>query len=463
MASSRAGLTAEGALYEAVARGNKDTYFFQEDPDKTLNPFENRYDKNPPVVHEMRRIPPLNGAEFGRSCEFEFEIAGDMFVHPTILIDLPSWLPPLEAALNPTTTITDAAGNSYGYTNGIGYFLFNRIQIYQDKLLLQEYSGDTLFATRAARGSLNSGYLENKLAGWHDGSAISIGTNATPPRLRLELPFIGDNRGFPSISMRHQPFKLRLELRPLEEVIESSDMTSSAAAAPWLLPSMTYGTNTFKPLTRTAIASPTLQLETRHIYTDGETQMALRKTPIEIPFNHIYENKYTFGPTEYAPLIRGVPAYVTRRVDAQHPAARLIWYIRTQNDLRTGRRWRFSPTADTEYYAAQSLIIAGRDRETLFTPFIWNALTLHAKETRDCGAGIGEMSWDLGDIRGPHEYQPEGSVNFTTADRPTLYTSLAAAPNDTYLGGPSTEMIAAVDTWAIYVIEKDRGFLKYGN
>ena len=463
MASSRAGLTAEGALYEAVARGNKDTYFFQEDPDKTLNPFENRYDKNPPVVHEMRRIPPLNGAEFGRSCEFEFEIAGDMFVHPTILIDLPSWLPPLVAALNPTTTITDAAGNSYGYTNGIGYFLFSRIQIYQDKLLLQEYSGDTLFATRAARGSLNSGYLENKLAGWHDGSAISIGGNATPPRLRLELPFIGDNRGFPSISMRHQPFKLRLELRPLEEVIESSDMTSSAAAAPWLLPSMTYGNNTFKPLTRTAIASPTLQLETRHIYTDGETQMALRKTPIEIPFNHIYENKYTFGPTEYAPLIRGVPAYVTRRVDAQHPAARLIWYIRTQNDLRTGRRWRFSPTADTEYYAAQSLIIAGRDRETLFTPFIWNALTLHAKETRDCGAGIGEMSWDLGDIRGPHESQPEGSVNFTTADRPTLYTSLAAAPNDTYLGGPSTEMIAAVDTWAIYVIEKDRGFLKYGN
>jgi hypothetical protein len=460
MASTRAGLTAEGALYESVARGNKDTYFFQDDPDKTVNPFENRYERTPPVIKELRRIPPLNGAEFGRSCEFEFEIAGDVFVHPTILIDLPTWLPPDQAALNPTTTITDNAGNTYGYTNGIGYFLFSKIQIYQDKLLLQEYSGDTLFASRAARGTLNSAYLENRLAGWHDGSVESIGGNATPERLRLELPFIGEQNGFPSIAMRHQAFKLRLELRTLEEIVESSGDT---AATPWLLPSMKYGLKTFKPLLKTAIASPTLQLETRHIYTDGESQMALRKATIEIPFNRAYENKFTIGPTDYSPLTNGVAAYVTRRVDAQHPAARLLWYIRTQNDLRAGRRWRFSPTLTTEYYAAQSLIIAGRDRETMFTPFIWNTLTHHAKEDRDPGAGFGEMSWNLGDIRGPHEYQPEGSVNFTTADKPTIYTSLAATPNDTRLGGPSTEMVVVIDTWAIYILDKDRGYLKYGN
>jgi hypothetical protein len=460
MASTHAGLTAEGALYESVARGNKDTFFFQDDPDNTLNPFENRYERTPPVIKELRRIPPLNGAEFGRSCEFEFEIAGDVFVHPTILIDLPSWLPPDQAALNPTTTITDNAGNTYGYTNGIGYFLFSKIQIYQDKLLLQEYSGDALFASRAARGTLNSAYLENRLAGWHDGSVESIGGNATPERLRLELPFIGEKNGFPSIAMRHQPFKLRLELRPLEEIVESSGDT---AATPWLLPTMKYGLKTFKPLSKTGIASPTLQLETRHIYTDGESQIALRKATIEIPFNHMYENKFTLGPADYAPLTNGVAAYVTRRVDAQHPAARLLWYIRTQNDLRAGRRWRFSPTPTTEYYAAQSLIIAGRDRETMFTPFIWNTLTHHAKEDRDPGAGFGEMSWNLGDIRGPHEYQPEGSVNFTTADRPTIYMSLAATPNDTRLGGPSTEMVVVIDTWALYIVEKDRGYLKYGN
>ena len=165
--------------------------------------------------------------------------------------------------------------------------------------------------------------------------------------------------------------------------------------------------------------------------------------------------------------MKGVPAYVTRRVDAQHPASRLLWFSRTQNDLRANRRWKFAADiSGGEYYVSQSLIIAARDRETSFSPYVWNLLTHHAKEDRDPGYGIGEMSWDLGDIRGrrgPWNRQPEGTINFTTADRPTLYTSLSAAPTDTLLGAPSTEMTAIVDTWGLYSIEGDRGVLKYGN
>jgi len=469
MASTRASLRTEGALYEAINRGNKDTYFFGEDPEKSLNPFDNRYDRIPPNIQELRRIPPLNGAEFGRSCEFEFEMAGDVVFRPTVLINLPSWLPPAETILNRTKLITDAVtGESYGYTNGIGYFLFNKIQIFQDKLLLQEITGDALFATRAARGGLNSAYLENTLTGWHDGSPASIAAAATPTTLRLELPFIGEANGFPSIAMRKQPFKLRLELRPLEQIVESSDPTATVAPKPWLRTFRVAGSATpFSALTRTGMASPTLQLETRHTYTDGETQLALRSTPLEIPFSRLYENNYTFGPAEYAPLVRGVPAYVTRRIDGQHPASRILWFLRSQNDIRVGRRWKFAADiSGGEYYAGQSLIIAARDRETLFTPFIWNTITHHAKEDRDPGQGIGEMSWDLGDIRGrkaPWTRQPEGTVNFTTADRPTLYTSLTAIENDTILKSPSSEMTAVVDAWALYSIEKDRGVLKYGN
>ena len=466
MATTRAGLRTEGALYEAISRGNKDTYFFGDDMEKTINPFENRYDRIPPNLQEMRRIPPLNGAEFGRSCEFEFEMAGDIFLRPTILVDLPSWIPSGEVANNQVNPVTDAVtGESYGYTNGIGYFMFKKIQIFQDKLLLQELTGDALFALRAARGTLNSGYLENRLTGWHDGTPSSIGAAATPPRLRLELPFLGGRNGFPSIAMRKQPFKLRLEIRPLEELVETS-AAASAAPKPWTR-TFTTGTHTFSGLNRNAIASPTVQLETRHTYLDGETQLALRSKPLEIPFSRAYENTFTFGPAEYAPLLRGVPALVTERIDGQHPASRVLWFSRTQNDLRTGRRWAFAADiSGGEYYSNQSLIIASRDRETLFPPFIWNILTHHAKEDRDPGAGIGEMNWDLGDIRGrraPWDRQPEGTVNFTTADRPTLYTSLTLVANDTVLGAPSTEMTAVVDAWALYNIENDRGVLKYGN
>jgi len=467
MASTRAGLKIEGGLYEAVARGNKDTFFFNDDPEKAINPFENRYDRIPPNLQELRRIPPLNGAEFGRSCEFEFETAGDIFLRPTVLIDLPSWYPPTQTLANPESLYRDqATGNAYGYTNGVGYFLFKKIQIFQDKLLLQELTGDSLFALRAARGSLNSAYMENSLAGWHDGTAASIAANATPARIRLELPFVGGRNGFPSIAMRKQTFKLRLELRPVEHLIESSDAAATTAPEPWGR-SFTDGTLVFKALQRTQMASPTLQLETRHSYVDGETQLALRSTTLEIPYTRPYENTYVISPAEYAPVVKGVPAYVTRRVDAQHPASRLIWYSRAQNDLRTNRRWKFAADiSGGEYYTSQSLLIASRDRETLFTPFIWNLLQHHAKEDRDPGYGLGEMSWDLGDLRGrraPWDRQPEGTINFTTADRPTLYISLSAAPNDTILGSPSTELTAIVDTWGLYSIENDRGVLKYGN
>jgi hypothetical protein len=145
--------------------------------------------------------------------------------------------------------------------------------------------------------------------------------------------------------------------------------------------------------------------------------------------------------------------------------------MRSQNDLRAGRRWKVTPdVSGGEYYANESLIIAGRDRETLSSPFVWGDLTTHAKEDRWPGAGFGEMCWDLGAPAGTavrerseRGEQPEGTVNFTTADRATLYTELVAVPPDNVLGKPATEMTAVVDTWALYNIEGDRGVLRYGN
>jgi hypothetical protein len=203
------------------------------------------------------------------------------------------------------------------------------------------------------------------------------------------------------------------------------------------------------------------------MYTDRESQEAIQGAAIEIPFALLYENNFTYAPLDYASLKRGATPAITKRLDANHPASRLFWFFRSQNDVRANRLWKF--TADVsggEYYLNQSLLIAGRDRETLFSPLVWNALTFHAKGDRDPGVGLGEMNWDLGSLLGrrlPFERQPEGSVNFTTADRPTLYTELAAVPPDLLLGYPSTELTAIVDTWSIYTTEGDRGFFKYGN
>jgi len=470
MASERSGLLSEGALYETIARGNKDTYFLSKNAcGTTINPFETRYLRTPGTVSELRRTTPLNGPDFGRACEFEFDVAGDIFIEPTLLIDLPSWLPPADALLNETSgySIATPAGRQYGYTRGIAYFLFSKIQIFQDKILLQEFSGDTLWASRLSRGSLNSAYLDQKLSGMGDPS-VPLYRNATPGRLRLQLPMIGGAQGLPSIGMRRQTFRLRLVLRSLEDCVECTDDTV-LRPAPWTEPVFTVTdpnatTTSVKPIARELIAKPLLQLESRHIYADPESRGALESKNHEIPYSLLYENTFTFGGLDFTTSTALAPSF-TRPIDARHPASRAFWFLRTRDDLGRNRRWATSGPGGP-YYQSISLIIASRDREIKFPPLIWNTLTLQAKEDKDPGFSIGEMNWDIGSYTGlpsKRERVPEGSVNFSTADRPVIYIEVLPPVAPQLFTTGVLEMLFVVESWSLYTIEEGRGALRYGN
>jgi hypothetical protein len=464
-------LSKEGALYELISRGEKDKYF-QNDTLSALSPFRNNYKRLPSFIHERRQIPCINNVDFNKTIEFEFEVSGDIYTHPTLLIDLPTWYPSDYAKLNNTSLIKDTNNISYGYTNGIGYFLFENIQIYQDQILLQEFSGDALYATRLSRGSLNSANLENELIGYHDGSTLSIARNATPPTLRLELPLLGcqhiDEGGFPSFGVRSQVFRMRCKLRALEDLVESSD--GQTKPTPWSKNYTIQTSSTGQPIPFTSIErynieAPTIYLETRHVYIDSNTQKELVEKPLEIPFSRLYENIFYYNDRDYAPLNNNVAgvASVFRRIDAVHPASRLVFFLRQKSDIESNRLWKItSDLSNNEYYNNISLLIGSRDRETSFSSIIWNTVTQHAKEDRYSGSGLGIMNWDLGEQRGkklPYARQPEGSVNFSTADRPTLYIELQKIAGS----NRNTEMRLIVDVWASYELENGRGSLKYAN
>ena len=458
----------EGALYELVARGNKDVYFIR-DEKESKNLFDNRYNPVPPQIAELRRLPPLNQPGFGRSFEFQVEIAGDFFVEPTLLIELPSWLPPPQAILNPTSVITDASGVSYGYTNGIGFFLFEKIQLLQDNILLQEFSGDALWATTRSRGTLNSAFLDNRLVGLHSGSAVSVGRNATPGLLRLPLPLFGcqslEDGGFPSCCIPQQQYRIRCFLRKLEDLVEASD--GKAKPAPWgtsgwkLKQSASGPVTTFSTLPIQDIQAPSILLETRHIYTDAETRLGLQEVRNEIPFERVYENIFTQNQYDYAPIERGAVAAITRRLEGTHPAARIVNFFRSKKAIQANQLWNISnDISGGQFYNNMKLVIAGKDRETLFSPLVWDSLVQHAKEERDSGLPFAIMNWTVGDVRSrrqPFARQPEGSVNFTTADRPTLYIEL----NDTV--GKNTVLHSIVETWACMLTEQHRATLWFGN
>lgn len=469
-------ITSEGPLYELVSRGKKDAYFISDDQ-TALFPYDNRYKPVPPIIHELRQLPPIQGSEFGRPLEFEFEIAGDVVVEPTLLIQLPTWLPEAQAVLNNSSLITDTQGVSYGYTNGIAYFLFEKIQLYQDRLLIQEWSGDGLFATTRSRGSMNFAFLENALTGHHNGSALAIQRNGYIPLMRLTLPLVGcqdlNDGGFPRVAAVHQNFRIRCILRKLEDLVEASD--GQAKPQPWgrtdfqIKTSPSATPQRFSTLDRLLIPAPTIQLETRHIYTDRTHQDALRKATLIVPFERIYENNFTQGPLDYAAIRRGAggTSQITRRLDADHPVARMTLAFRKTQALQANQRYNYNADiSGGSFYNQFSLIIAGRDRESMWDSMVWSLLEQHAKEERDSGYNLSFINWGLGDIVGriaPFPRQLEGSVNFTTADRPTLLIDLKNIPDDPVLKQPYTVLDVYVESWAALEFERGRSALLFGN
>jgi hypothetical protein len=256
-------------------------------------------------------------------------------------------------------------------------------------------------------------------------------------------------------------------LRRLEDLVEASD--AQVKPQPWgnsnwkLQSSVSGPVTTFSTLEKHNIGTLNILLETKHIYTDNETQNALKSNRIEIPFERVYENIYTQNEWDYAPLKRLATAAITRRLEGVHPTARIVNFFRSKKAIERNQLWNISnDISGGEFYQNLKLVIAGRDRETIFSPLIWNKLVTLAKEERDSGLPFAIMNWTVGDVksrRQPFARQPDGTINMSTADRPDLYIELQDIPGLQ----KQSELHSIVETWACMVVENFRATLWFGN
>jgi len=465
----RSQTSAEGSLYELVARGVKDKYFIQDDTE-AIHPFDWRYERYPASVPEIRLTVPTNPSKFNSRCEFEFDLPGDILKEATLLIDLPTWLPSQLAANAQNRIITDQNGYVNGYVNGIAYFLFEKIEIYQDKILLQEVSGDSLYAAALTKGSFNNAFLIQSLAGMHDGSPLSISRNAVPGRLELPLPMIGcslpGDRGLPLCGLRDQTFRLRLTLRPLESLIESNS-PSNSPPTPWLS-RFTQGTTTLQGVSRDSIQQPTLTLRTKQYYLGNEARAKLADETIEIPYIRYFDNRFIINQLDYSSVQNGATTNIVRFLDANYTVERIITFFRNQGDKYLNRLWKFTndKSADKQYYTSIQLTIAGKVREEAWPPSILQTIIGHAKEDRTTANNISILNWSRGwrvEDSLPSLREPTGGINFTTADRPMLSIGLNDVIIDPQLGYKQVFMNSCCESWALYKIRNRRGGLEYAN
>ena len=235
---------------------------------------------------------------------------------------------------------------------------------------------------------------------------------------------------------------------------------------------------TFSPKPLSDIGQPTIQLSTIQHYVPLKVQQELRSNPIQIPFRRQFENNFTFGELDYVSLDNGGTSTVTRRLDGRHPTERIFWFFRTQHSINRNQLDNFynnyfdfnsNMQAFTQpygnFYYNMKIVIAGRDRESMHQPFVWQDISQLVKDEKGCGVNIGEMKWTTGEKYGtiyPTPRQPEGTINFTTADRPTLYIELANIRPDV-LGQRTSEFRVFTEGWSVYDIREGRCRLLFAN
>lgn len=501
----------QGALFELVARGVKDTYFVADQKESEFT-YTAQYGASVPHLGERRLTVPVNGTAFGTTFEVEIDTYGDVLTECALEMELPSWIPPLPlvpggppvpaATVNglcPVTSVTAVGGGgvSYGYVNGVGYFLLEKVQFYQDQFLIQEWSGDGLLAKQMTEGSYHHGALRMARGGWMDTAeridVRNLQLRATPGRLRVHLPLPGlqspTDVGLPLVAMVWQTLRLRVTLRKIEELVVCSD-GGVFSPAPWSVPLMKYtmtdGTTirTFAPRSFASLGAPTILLSTVQRYVTPEIQQEMRSQRFEIPFRRLYENRFSFGELDFISLDKGGVSAVTRRLEGRHPTERLFWFFRLQEAVDKGRLddwtnpfFESHQTTETQpltwpyggFYYRLKLLIAGRDRERLESGEVWDVIGPWAKQERVTGAGVhglGEMNWGVGDRLGtryPCERVPTGTVNFTTADRPSLYIELANTPSHPLRAERVAEMRVWSEAWNVYVIEEGRGKVMFAS
>ena len=175
-------------LLELVARGKKDT-FFTGDP--KISFFHSIYRRASPWLRETRFLLPRNEGDFDTYIDFTLDPVADIIKDIHLLIQLPSWLPSSVNAQNGAGLVRDLSGNSYGYTNNVGYYCINKVQVFQNQLMIYEDFGEAMWLRAQSKSTNGKITVIKSLTGGHDGSVLSIQRNTTPGQLevKLNLPF----------------------------------------------------------------------------------------------------------------------------------------------------------------------------------------------------------------------------------------------------------------------------------
>jgi hypothetical protein len=460
-----------GGLMELVARGKKDIFF-------TANPkvsfFHGVYMRSVPFTKEIYITQPRNAPDWGRWVDFDIEHRGDLAKYFFLHIQLPTWLPPLAIAANPTGIVTDASGVTFGYTNSIGFQLINKIQIFQDQVLIQEYYGEYLTWRQRQKAETGAVFLMYDEVGSRYETPLAIGRSATLPELRVPIPVIGSEGmfapGIPLVALSQQRWRIRLHLRKLNEVVVASD--GRIAPQPWgnkplLIQATPGGPIDTSQVTLGLEEIPPLQmtLESTQIYLPRDANLWLKSQTLRIPYTNIRHEEFTIEDNSFTaaspPYLATVQIPFT--IDMIGSVSRMLIGLRSYASTLAGQRSVLTASDGSAFVSSLRLNISNIDRIKQWDTAVFREVTAYWKNIRiglDLTYPVPQEVYTI-TFGGFDTSQPAGTLQFTRAVLPVLYPILAPIPMDIRTKSRKAYLLTYGEAWNIFEIAGGKGHMMF--
>jgi hypothetical protein len=462
-----------GGLLELVARGKKDLFF-------TANPqtsfFHSVYVRAAAFTKEIYLSTPRNAPEWGRVVDFDIEHRGDLVKHFYLRITLPTWLPPEAAAVNPTGLVTDASGVTFGWCNNIGFQMIEKIQIYQDQVILAETYGEFLDWRLRQSYGFTTTYLVAQEIGSRPETALGIARSATVGTLRVPFPVLGwqnlSDPGLPLCALKKQRFRIRVHLRKLEELVVASD--GRLKPQPWGGMPLNVQATASGPVDTSLTTMPyghmlrglTMMLEQTEVYVPADVQTWFKAQAFRIPFQTVQYQRFTLEDnTMTAAALNPAATYtVPLNVDFIGSTDRMLLGFRSAACTEAGQRTLLRATNGKPFIRTARLNIANIDRIKAWPVPIFREVAAYWKSTR--------MGLNLVDPTLPQEIytlslggfdsaQPAGTLNLTRAVLPVLYVTLNGVPYDERNTSRQTFALLYAETWNVFEVQNGEGYMKF--
>ena len=464
-------MSRSGGLLELVARGKKDVFF-------TSNPavcfFHSIYHRSAAFTKEIYVTKSRNVPEWGRYVDFDIDHRGDIIKQSFLRIQLPTWIPPALVSTNNTGIVSDLSGITYGYVNNVGYLMIDKIQLFNDNVLLCETYGTYMDWRHRQSYEFGTTFLFNEAVGGRVESAIAIERSSTSTALRVPIPILGwqtlGDPGLPIVALRGSRYRIRIHLRPYADVLVASDgrLKPNPFSMPLSAQSVKNGSvdTSQRSLTASCMKNLDISLETTYMYLPADVNTWLRASVLRFPFHHVQQQIFTIEDNIMnAAAHSATDLKFPLSLDFMGPVSRLLVGFRSEANTLSGQLNVLRPPAPgTIFVKSMRLNIANIDRVKTWDMATFREVSTYWKNRR---MPLDQFNTDKPDeiytvSFGGFDYNsPAGTLSFTRAVLPTLYLVLNSTPYDTRNISRKSYAIVYAESWNVYEIGRSTGRLLF--